>query len=197
MEDQLKRGSRFGPARLAVVALFVPLALLCAGQVAQKGGVLSAVADENTGVRFFYQHDIKDYFYPPLIVRVAGPGDPKMNTAPWGPEGRSVFVTLSEMQQLLGRLARSEASWRESDKVDAFGPSYEARGLDYLDITIVSAKGTARSGIGRNSVCKFLASLDSAITTPRALWELQWYRWVDECEVPRFNPKSYPDHHGN
>jgi hypothetical protein len=98
------------------VALFVPLALLCAGQVAQKGGVLSAVADENTGVRFFYQHDIKDYFYPPLIVRVAGPGDPKMNTAPWGPEGRSVFVTLSEMQQLLGRLARSEASWRESDK---------------------------------------------------------------------------------
>jgi len=98
------------------------------------------------------------------------------------------------MHDLLERLWQLHISWKESDTAEAFGPSYKAKGVGFLDITIVSPKGTARGSVGSGDVCEGLKSLDSAVKTPRALWEFQMYRWFDGCTVPGFDPKKYPDH---
>ena len=195
MDNKVNPSTEFEKVRLVVLLVFLLLPLPCPGQAADKNRVLSAVADENTAVRFFYQPGGGNYFHLPLVFRVVGQNDPRMKTAPIALEGRFAFVSLSEMQHLLGRLARSKASWRESDKVEAFGPSHTVRGAGYLDITVISPKGTATGSVERNSICGFLASLDSAITTPRALWEFQKFRWDDACDVPDFNSQAYPDHY--
>jgi hypothetical protein len=146
-------------------------------------------------VRFFYQPTLADHFHVPLIVRVVGQNDPRIHTSPFTSEGRLAFVFLSEMQQLMGRLARSGASWRESDKVEAFGSSHRLKALGGLDITIVSSRGTAKGIVEPRRICEFLASLDPAIRSPRALWEFQDFRLDDSCDVPGFNPQAYPDHY--
>jgi hypothetical protein len=170
------------------------LAALCSGQTVSKNRVFSAPVDKKTGVRVFYQHDIKDYFYPPLIIGVIDKDDPRRSTAPLGPEERHVFVIAAEILNLLERLSHANMFWQESDTVEECGPSYKAKGLGYLDITVVYSKGTARSSIGRSEVCNVLESMDPAINTPRALWEFQLYRWFNDCTIPGFDPQKYPDH---
>ena len=194
MGHQVRCGHGFGQIRLAIVTIILFLAALCSGQTVSKNRVFSAPVDKKTGVRVFYQHDIKDYFYPPLIIGVIDKDDPRRSTAPLGPEGRHVFVTAAEILNLLERLSHANMFWQESDTVEEFGPSYKAKGLGYLDITVVYSKGTARSSIGRSEVCNVLESMDPAINTPRALWEFQLYRWFNDCTIPGFDPQKYPDH---
>lgn len=196
MAYQMKRrcGRGSAEARIGIVVLMLMLTTLGSSQAVGKNHILSGSVDEKTGVRFFYQHDIKDHFYPPLIFRVVAPDDRRRDTAPLGPEGRFVSVTATEMHDLIERLLQLHISWKETHMTEAFGPSYKARGVGFLDITVVSPNGTARGGVGSGDVCKALGSLDSAIKTPRALWEFQMYRWFDDCTIPGFDPKKYPDH---
>ena len=156
LKYQVRYGYRSGQNRFAMVALLLFLAALCSGQIVRQNRIFNAPVDEKTGVRFFYQNDIKDHFYPPLIFRVVDKDDPRKSTAPLGPEGRQVFVTAPELQNLLQRLFQANIFWQESGSVEKFGPSYQAKGKGYLDITVASSKGTARSSIGRSEVCRLL-----------------------------------------
>lgn len=180
--------------QIAIVVFILVLVASGSSQTARTNRILGASVDGKTGVRLFYQHDIKDYFYPPLIFRVVAPDDHRRNTAPLGPEGRYVSVTATEMQSLFKRLSQLNISWMETDQVQAFGPSYQAKGVGFLDITVISPTGTAKGSIGRGDVCEELESLDPAIKTPRALWEFQMYRWFDDCAISGFDPRKYPDH---
>ena len=193
MEYPLKSGPGSGQIRLAIVALLLSLAALCSGQYVSKNGVLSAPVDEKTSVRLFYEHDIRDHFYPPLIFRVVDSNDPRRGAAPLGPKGREVYVTVPELSNILQGMEHVNVPWKETNRVEEFGPSYEVKGLGYLDITVISSRGTARGSVGRTKVCSFLGSMDSAINTPRALWEFQRYRWFNDCEIPGYDPKRYPD----
>jgi len=188
MEYPLKSGHGSGQIRLAIVGLLLSLAALCSGQSVSKSGVVSPPVDEKTSVRFFYEHDIKDHFYPPLIFRVVDSKDPRRGAAPLGPKGREVFVTAPELLNILQGIEHVNVTWKETDTVEEFGPSYKAKGLGYLDITVISSRGTARGSVGRSRVCSFLGSMDSAINTPRALWEFQRYRWFNDCKIPGFDP---------
>jgi hypothetical protein len=194
MENPVISSSKFRKTHYAIVLSLLSFPIVCAGQTVKDSRVLSSVANNNTRIRIFYQHDIEDYFYPPIIVRAVSERDPRRDTAPLKPEGRFVFVTMTEIQELLKILSLSTIGWSETSKAEGLGPSYRAEGLGYLDVTVVSSAGTARSGIDRNRVCKLLANLSTAIDTPRALWEFQYYRWIDGCKVENFDPNRHTSH---
>jgi hypothetical protein len=183
----------FGQVALVLMTHMLLSTALCSSQSISQSRVLGTPVDETTRLRFFYEHDIDNHFYQPLIFQVVPKDDRKRYEAPLRPGGQYVSITASEMQTLLGKLSRSNISWKESDAVEIFGPTIP-RGTGYLDVTVVSSRGTARGSIARREVCEGLGNMDSAIDTPRALWEFQLYRWINDCKIRGFDPKKYPDH---
>jgi hypothetical protein len=149
--------------------------------------------DVNTAVRFFYQPS-GNYFHFPLVFRAVEQQDSRRNTAPMAAEGRTAYVSLSEMQQLMQDFATSDLSWQESEKVEALGSFRELEISDSLVITVTSSKGTAEASLNPKEICKTLKPLDSALKTPRALWEFQGFRLNYGCKVPGFVFDAYQDH---
>ena len=159
--------------------------------------VLNCPVDKNTAVRFFYQ-PAGDYFHAPLVFRPVEEGDALLNAAPMREEGRTAYISFSEMQDLARLLARSGLGWQESETVEVLG-SYKKLGLsgiglDTMDVRFVSSRGTARAEISPKAICMILKPLDAALKTPRALWEFQRFRLNYNCRVPGFKSDAYPDH---
>lgn len=179
---------------LRITTLVVVGAVLCChSQTPGELNVLGSPVDENTAVRLFF--DSGNYFHPPLIFRVVTKNDPRLNTAPMLLEGRTTYITASEMQSLLQGLKKSGLSWRESKEQVVFGDATKILPVFYgISIVVVSSKGITESGIDPLKICENLAPLDSALSTPRALWEFQIFRAEYNCKVPGLNSQAYPDH---
>jgi len=185
----------FGPRVLGLVLfLAASSGVMQSRQNYDKRNVLNSPVDENAVVRFFYQ-PVGDYFHFPLVFRVVDQKDPRLNTAPMLIEGRTAYISLPELQQLMQGLAHSVLSWEESEKVEALGSFKKLDITDNMEITVVSSNGTARTTLNPKKICKTLKPLDSAFKTPRALWELQGFRLNYGCKVPGFDYQAYPDHY--
>jgi hypothetical protein len=156
--------------------------------------VLNAPVDEHMVVRFFYQ-PAGEYFHFPLVFRVVEEGDPLLNTAPMREEGRTAYISLSEMRELVQRLIQTDLAWRESDAVEALGSfkKLDPVGIG-LEIFVGCSNGTARTTIAPRKICETLTPLDTALKSPRAVWELQLFRLGYDCKVPGFDRDAYPDH---
>jgi hypothetical protein len=190
--------------RLNLWVLMLVVLLVAAGELAQSNqkhdqvSVLNSAADEKTVVRFFY-YPAGDYIRIPLLFRVVEEGNPLLNTAPMREEGRTAYISLSDMHELVHGLIQSGLGWQESKTVEVLG-SYKdltlvGIGLDTMDVRIVSSHGTARAEISPKAICMILKPLDGALKTPRAIWELQIFRLDYGCKVPGFKPDAYPDHY--
>ena len=168
-------------------------ASLSFSQAAGGHDTLALPADKSTIVRFFYL-PAEDYLHPALIFRVAGEKDPKLNTAPINHTGRTAYISLAEMQDLIQRLSRTGFSWQESKKVEVpkmIGFTDTPGGLE---IKLFSSKGTAVTHSNPKKLCETLAPLDAALKQPRALWEFQLFRVDYNCVVPGFDRNAFPEH---
>jgi len=159
---------------------------------------LNSPVDDQTVVRFFYYPE-GEYIRIPLLFRVVDAGNPLFNTAPMREEGRTVYISLPEMRNLVQTLTRSGLGWEESKIVETPG-SYKdltliGIGLDTMDVRVLTAKGTAKADISPKAICMILKPLDIALKTPRALWEFQIFRANYGCEVSGLKPNAYPDHY--
>jgi 5-hydroxyisourate hydrolase-like protein (transthyretin family) len=156
------------------------------------GNVLNSPADKSVAIRFFFQPP-GDHFHIPLIFRVVDPNDSRLNTAPILDEGRTAYITLSDMQQLLPDVTRLPLLWASGKIVEVFGSSTILSPSYATEVTIVSSHGTASAAIEPKKICRTLGAMDSALKTPRALWEFQLFRTNYGCRVPGFNYHSYPE----
>ncbi len=182
---------------LALVVFTVSTGKMLSSQKREGASVLNSPVDENTAIRFFYQ-PTGDYFHAPLVFRVVEEGNTLLNTAPMREEGRTAYISLSEMRELIRRPDLADLAWHESETVEALG-SYKklgvaGTGLDTMEIFVGSSKGTARAKVLPKAICKTLKPLDAALKTPRALWEFQGFRLNYGCKVPGFKYDAYPDH---
>src|SRR5258706_4354910 len=117
-------GKRF-KARLSVNARHVPLALsliivltpsvVRSKQKEYKGFVLTSPVGPDSAVRIFYSSG--DVVSEPLVFRPVEQKSPLLNTAIWGKEGWTTYVTFDEMSQLMAQLAQLSLSWKESTKL--------------------------------------------------------------------------------
>jgi hypothetical protein len=99
------------------------------------------------------------------------------------------------MQNVMAKLAHSGLYWQESDKVEVFGNIMDLMPTGHMELTVVSSEGTAKASVVPTSLCDYLSQLDTSITTQRALWELQQFRYSYGCKVAEFDPREYPDHY--
>lgn len=176
-----------------LLAVLVCATSLGYAQTTGDGNVLNSPADETVAIRFFFQ-PAGDYFHVPLVFRVVDQKDSRLNTAPILDSGRTAYVSLSDMQVLLPAVTHLPLLWRHAETVEFFGSSRVLQLADTMDITIVSSHGTARAALDPTKICETLSAMDSALKTPRALWEFQLFRLGYGCRVPGFNHNAYPDH---
>jgi hypothetical protein len=161
----------------------------------EKGFVLNSPVGENTAVRFFYDPPLSDYFHFPLVFRAVEKSSPLLNTAPMTAEGRTAYISLVEMQQLMQVLAHSNLAWHESEEVEILGSFKRLQISDGMAVLVVSPMGTAKSQIRPTKICETLKPMDSAIESQHALWEIQAFRLNYGCQVQGFNRDAYPDHY--
>jgi hypothetical protein len=188
-----------GSWALALVALVTLSAgEMRSGQQREGASVLNSPVGEHTVVRFFYQPAGGDYFHFPLVFRAVKEGDPQLNTAPMQEEGRTAYISLLEMRELVQTLAKMDLAWKESDAVEPLGPFKKLMragiGLNAMEVFVGCSKATARAPIAPKRICETVAPLDSAFRSPRAVWELQLFRLGYDCKVPGFKEDAYPDH---
>ena len=144
-------------------------------------------------VRFFYDPP-GEYFHAPLVFNVVEEGNPLLNTAPMKEAGRTAYVSLAEMRDIVQRLQSSHIVWEESGDIVTLGSYKKLPLFDDMQILVANSVGTAKTRIAPKAICQTLKPLDAALKTPRALWEFQIFRLQYGCRVPEFNADAYPDH---
>lgn len=164
------------------------------GQSAQVRGPLAVPVNDVTVVTFFYL-PANSYLHPALIFRVAKPGSPLVNTAPiTNRGGRTPYISIEEMRDLVGLLDRSDLTWHKSKQVEVPGAPSFSETTGKLEIKIISSDGTALSLSNPDNLCETLAPLDAVLKQPRARWEFQLFRVQYRCQVPGFDRNAYPEH---
>jgi hypothetical protein len=156
-------------------------------------GVLTTPVDNGTVVRFYYHPPNADRFVYPLVLRVADANDERMKIAPVLAEGRTVHISLSEMQDLVAGMTNSITMGQQTRGVEVLGAWEMIPITEAMDVVIIFPKGAARGVIQSEDICKILGSLDSAIKTSRAHWEFQRFRLYYGCHVPGFDDAKYND----
>ncbi|HEV2224207.1 MAG TPA: hypothetical protein VGR84_14505 [Candidatus Acidoferrales bacterium] len=161
--------------------------------------LLNYPVDEHTAVRFFYNlgaDKSRDYFHGPLTFRAVTETDSRINTRSLVlHQGRTVYISLGEMRNLVDGLARFDVPWESSRELESLDWSIKPLpDTGKMDILAVFSKGTARAKLDPQKICTALNRLDSALKTPRALWEFQRFRLNYGCQVPGFDTGAYPDH---
>ena len=155
---------------------------------------LTAPGDKDTVVRFFYQPHDGEYFHVALIFRVVEENDPRWNTVVYSDVGRTSYVSLSDMRQLITSLSHLSLRWKESTKIEGLETYRNIHSYgDGMGVKVLSRKGTAKGTIESFRICDTLALLDGSFLTPRALWEFQGFRLQYHCRVPTYNPDAYPE----
>lgn len=183
-------------AFLLVAALLFPLQRASVGQIAGRNPVLSAPVGNQTAVRFFWFGDMDSHFREPMDFYTVSATDPRLHTVempdpnhldrPW-----TTFVTVPEMKHLIGGLESLNLNWVDSSRREAFGNLHPFEN-SFLDITVLTSKGTAKGYIRIARMCDQLATLDSAMPTPRIRWQFQLLRVDDGCIVPGFFGSEVP-----
>lgn len=156
-------------------------------------GVLTSPIDSSTAVRFFFHPPLSDRFVFPLVFRVAAENDERMRTAPLLNDGRAIYISLSEMKNLVAALTRSVTMGQQTKNVEVFGSWEMIPSSEAMDVFVIFSKGAARGVILRKDICRILSSLTSSIKTPRALWEFERFRKYNDCSVPGFDDTKYND----
>lgn len=185
--------ARFVEKRAVKILLLVLIATHSSfSQPANEPVPLTLTADKDSAVRFYFVSSTNNYFHVPIVFRVVADNDPRLNTAPLIEEGRTCYISLSEMRAFFAALSSEALSWDESKTMEKLGPSKDVRGDGRMDIKILTSAGTAKSGIPTKQMCDTLQRLDSALQSPRAVFEFQHFRWEFGCKIPNFDPKKYP-----
>jgi hypothetical protein len=168
----------------------------CLGQTPKQSIVLNSPIDRTTAVSFFWFGDMDSHFRRPMNFYVASANDSKLHTVSFEQRlsrGVETWITASEMQTLIEKLSRSHLQWMDSKTVVPFEPwPKRTDGHDSFDITVISAKGTARAGIRLARMCDELLEFDSVMPTPRLRWQFQTLRWDDGCVIAGYHNEAMP-----
>lgn len=182
---------------LRIIALTLMQSAMTAQDVPNIGDglhVLQPTADATMAIRFFFPGE-GEWFHPPLILRVVDIGDARLKTAPLVlAVGRTAYITLPEMQNLLNGLSQLKLAWGGSKNPEPFGNPHLLPHVYAMRITVVSSVGTAATQFDPSQICETLVPLDQNLTSPRALWEFRALLVDDGCRIPGFVPDAYPDH---
>ena len=154
-------------------------------------GVLNSPVDENTIVRFFFHPSVSDRFVYPLVFRVAANGDARLNTSQLLTEGRTVYISPSEMKDLIASMIDTISLARQTMHNEVLGSWEFLPFMNDMDVVVIYSKGAARGTIAPEDICAKMSVLNTQTKTPRAQWEFERYRIYNGCRVPKHNDAMY------
>ena len=182
--------------RISLTVFLVVGAALCQAQSPGKGAALTSPAGLSTAVRFYWFGDMWSHWRQPMNFYTVGTNDKRLHTvlvgSPLHPEGVAAFVTTSEMQVLLNKLAQSDYDWNTSRKVERFHDPDPKVDADSFEITVVSLRGTTKGYIRLAVMCNELANFDTIMPTRRIRWQFQTMRWDNGCKIPGYVNEDVP-----
>jgi hypothetical protein len=158
-------------------------------QAADPLRILNSPVGENTTVRFFFNPG--EAYHWPLVFHVVQSGDQRLNTMPKLREGIIAYITPLEMQHLLQRLEALQLSWNDTRKIEPLGSGFHPPIVYAMEITVLASRGTAKAEFAPPLICEDLAPLESALTSPRARWEFQFFRTTYDCKIPGYDPDAF------
>jgi hypothetical protein len=187
--------SGLSPARVCLFFLAtLTSAPWASSQAASQGHALTLIAGHDSVVRFFYQPPEGEYFHVALLFRVVKKGHPRWNTTACSDVGQTAYISLRDMGRFMTVLARLSLRWDQSAIIESLETYKTIHSYGYgMGIKVLSANGTAKSLIAPDKICETLAPLDSALLTPRSLWEFQGFRLQYHCRVASYDPDAYPE----
>jgi hypothetical protein len=181
-------------ARLFVVTLLLFTTWIESSSAAgEKSKHVRLACNESTIIRFFLQSPNSDFLRPPIVLRVAKKGSSELMTAPINVEGRSAYVTVEEMREIMNSLQTLDVSWSTSKARESVIPYIKMPRSDDMLITVFSSDGTAKASIPPGRICEVLAKMNAGISSHRAHWQFGYFRGMCSCKVPGFNWEEYPD----
>lgn len=181
--------------RQLLLSSLVSLAAIATGQKPNQSAVLDSPVAESTAVSFFWIGDMDSHFRAPINFYAVSQSDRRFHTVSVGPFADhqwNAFISVSEMQRLMDGLKALDLRWVDSKGREAFKDAQKRTGTGFLDITVVSHDGTSKSYIRIARMCEELSQLDSAMPTPRILWQFQLFRVDNGCHVPGYNNSVIP-----
>lgn len=184
--------------KTAMLGLVLSVAFLSSMGVAQQvmnpdPGILASPVNSQTAVRFSRHVPLENHWVFPLVFRVATKGKMQMKTAPVLTAGRTVYIPLSEMKNLIQAIVRfvpMPAETRHHETFSSWQLFYLSKNMD---VEIIYSRGAALGRIWHTNICQVLARLNQSIHTPRPRWEFQEFRAYQGCLVPGFDSDKYLD----
>lgn len=175
----------------SLCALALPTAT---AQTPTRSAVLDSPVTERTAVSFFWFGDMDSHFRSPMNFYVVPDADSRLHKVEVeaGDDQWNAFISASEMQSLIDGLKALDLRWVDFKGREVFKSLFKRTDDGFLDITVVSSKATSKSHIRIARMCNELSRLDSAMPTPRILWQFQNFRVDKGCRVPGFNNNVIP-----
>jgi hypothetical protein len=177
-----------------VQAIAAGAAQASAATATRETGLLACSVDREAAVRFYYTPANPDHVYYPLVFRPVQRSDPRLDTVPLLPEGRTAYISIQDMRHLFRALVAVHLSWHISKAVVPFAYFKKLVALPPgVQVLVVCSKGSATAQVHPREVCNALKPLDAALNTPRALWNFQAFRFDRGCKVPGFKVGQYSE----
>jgi len=101
-----------------------------------------------------------------------------------------VFISFTQMQTLLDKLAKSDFSWQEKPKIMSIQGLIRQAATP--QVAVISSSGTSWAYVRSARMCDEFAQFDSVMATPRILWQFQTSRWDNGCVVPGYDNSAMP-----
>ena len=95
-----------------------------------------------------------DYFHAPPVFHGVTEGNSLLNTAPMQEEGRTAYITLSEMRELLQGLAHVDLAWQNSETFEGLGSYKKLPVSDDMEIFVGSSTARAKTKIAPTRICR-------------------------------------------
>ncbi len=158
--------------------------------------IRNAHADNRTAVQFYWFGDMDSHFRLPMDFYVVDASNPKYHKVEFKqkvfPEAAIAYISLAEMQKIIGQLSQTVDLWFEDRKGRPLqDPPKDAN--DEAEITIVSSHGTSVDRVRITNMCDEFASLDHLMPTKRILWQFRTMRWDNGCAVPGYRNEEKPN----
>lgn len=155
--------------------------------------LLNWAGEKDIGIRVFYApltDKIAPFKFPRVFVPTSAQ-DPRLGKL----YGYTLYVLPKEVESLLRKLYELDLNWKAHSTPTPLrvrGPQLPTVAVhDRVQVIVSCDKGSCEAFFDGDRFCAVLAGLDSALTTPRALWEFQGYRVNFGCKVPEYDPHKF------
>jgi hypothetical protein len=146
-------------------------------------------AADDVALRFWYLPPDTNSSPGPLILLPVSSQDPRLDTRP----GWSLYVSLSDLHDVVRTLARSHLEWKESSAPEQLVVDpLQLPQLDRhtMEVAISYPNGSATARVKTDRICPLLSDVYSALVSPKARESMALWTGNVDCVMKPYQSSS-------